>query len=109
MNPALGIPTGANLASQRDYLRFMRKVKIDPSSIVMGGRLGLLKSGVKGGGRTFLAHRWMYEHEAGRPIAVGMTIDHRCRNKRCVNFAHLEEVTLAENIQRANAARRRAA
>jgi hypothetical protein len=35
------------------------------------------------------------------PIPEGLTIDHLCRAIRCVNPAHLEPVTNAENIRRA--------
>lgn len=45
------------------------------------------------------AHRWAYEERFG-PIPDGLTIDHLCRNKLCVNPAHLEPVTLAVNIAR---------
>lgn len=34
------------------------------------------------------------------PIPEGMTLDHLCRNKGCVNPAHLEPVTQAENTRR---------
>lgn len=46
------------------------------------------------------AHRWSYEHHVG-PIPAGMHIDHLCRNRPCVNPAHLEVVSLAENNRRA--------
>lgn len=46
-----------------------------------------------------LAHRWMYEQVRG-PIPQGLTIDHLCRNRTCVNPDHLEPVTIRENILR---------
>lgn len=50
-------------------------------------------------GRRVLLHRWMYEQHVG-PIPEGLTIDHLCRQRDCGNPAHLEAVTVAENIRR---------
>lgn len=45
------------------------------------------------------AHRWAYEREFG-PIPDGLVLDHLCRERRCVNPAHLEAVTDRENVLR---------
>lgn len=50
--------------------------------------------------KTASTHRYAYELLVG-PIPDGLTLDHLCRNKACVNPAHLEPVTARENIQRA--------
>ena len=46
------------------------------------------------------AHRVAYEWLVG-PIPEGLTIDHLCSVRNCVNPSHLEPVTAAENALRA--------
>lgn len=47
----------------------------------------------------FMAHRVAYTLVRGE-IPAGLTIDHLCRNKSCVNPEHMEVVTLEENGRR---------
>jgi hypothetical protein len=54
---------------------------------------------------TTQAHRAAYQLLVA-PIPRGLTIDHRCRNKRCVNPSHLEPVPMQVNIDRGPSARR---
>ena len=44
-------------------------------------------------------HRVAYETWAS-PIPAGLTIDHLCRVRMCIDPTHLEPVTLAENTRR---------
>ena len=50
--------------------------------------------------RTTTAHRAIYRILVG-PIPDGLELDHLCRNRLCVNPAHLEPVTHLENVRRA--------
>lgn len=48
-------------------------------------------------GRNVTAHRAMWEYHHGETIPKGMTIDHLCLNRRCVNPEHVEVVTYSQN------------
>lgn len=50
-------------------------------------------------GKKGLAHRIVYEIYRG-PIQAGLVIDHLCRNTKCVNPFHLEQVTQRINSLR---------
>jgi hypothetical protein len=54
---------------------------------------------IRDGDRMEYAHRTSVQL-AGREIPKGMTIDHLCKLKCCVNPDHLEIVTQAENNRR---------
>lgn len=56
-------------------------------------------------GKTVRAHRWAWEHFNG-PIPEGLTIDHLCRTRTCMNPNHMELVTPSENSRRCQAALR---
>ena len=51
--------------------------------------------------RATRAHRVAYEALIG-PIPDGLTIDHLCRVRHCVNPSHMEPVTSRENTLRGN-------
>lgn len=61
---------------------------------------------VKWQGRPTLAHRVAYELLVG-PIPDGLELDHTCNVVRCVNPAHMEPVTHAENRRRSQERRTR--
>lgn len=60
---------------------------------------GQISATVRGRRTTLRAHRVSYEKHIG-PIPVGLTLDHLCRNRGCVNPKHLEPVTNRENVLR---------
>lgn len=115
-NVARARPTGASLDDANRLRLFLAKVKLDPATgcwvwtaSVNSSGYGIFGTGQKTGVaqyihavRTVVAHRWSYEAHNG-PIPAGLTLDHRCRNRRCVAPHHLDVVTAAENAKRRHA------
>jgi hypothetical protein len=82
--------------------RIKTKIDIDINTGCWNWRGNLNNKGygyLNSHGKHYLAHRISYELFVGE-IPEGLTIDHLCRNRRCVNPSHLEPVTLRENILR---------
>lgn len=57
------------------------------------GQIGYSEDGVK---VNLSTHRAAWEFHHG-PIPDGLTIDHICRQRNCVNVEHLQLMTLSEN------------
>jgi hypothetical protein len=57
-------------------------------------------------GKTEYVHRVVFA-ASGKKFNKRLTLDHKCRNPRCVNPDHLEPVTRSENIRRMNLAQPR--
>ncbi len=82
--------------------RFWRKVEKTATCWNWTGailRSGYGHFGLQGRPKLILAHRWAYQQVNG-PIPVGLTLDHACRNRRCVNPSHLEAVPHRTNVLR---------
>lgn len=82
--------------------RFWKKVRAQPNGCwqwtacrVRGYGVFQLKD------RTLRAHRFSYERLRG-PIPKSLQSDHLCRNRGCVNPAHIELVTCRVNLSRGN-------
>lgn len=87
--------------------RFEAKVAYEPMSgcFLWTGAVGTNGYGyIKIDGRAVAAHAYADDRERG-PLPPGLTRDHLCRVQTCVNPAHLERVTRAENSRREMAAR----
>lgn len=86
----------------RQQKRFDRKWVPEPNSgcfLWIGATLNGYGRFTATGENTHRAHRLAWERCNGA-IPVGLTIDHLCRTRCCVNPAHMEVVTRAENSKR---------
>jgi len=84
-------------------LRLLAKAKPDPKSgcWVWAGAVQSRGYGcvTDGHGGSMLAHRASWELHNGT-IPDGLTVDHRCQRKLCINPAHLDLVSHAVNAAR---------
>lgn len=64
-----------------------------------GNGYGTISEGAK---KRHMAHIFVYRQLAG-PVTAGMELDHKCRNRACVNPKHLEPVPHRINVQRGDA------
>lgn len=83
--------------------RLWRNIRQDPSGCwIWTGRVGTHGYGeIQAEGRRWTVPRLMYSLLV-EPLAPEQQPDHRCRVRSCVNPAHLEPVTLRENVLRGN-------
>lgn len=95
------------LKTDSDLTRFAEKYEIQSDGCWMWcaaldahgyGRFGI-RGVTRADWRMRLAHRVSYETYVG-PIPEGLDLDHLCRNRACVNPAHLEPVSRSENLRR---------
>jgi len=83
-----------------DEQRFMQLVdKSTGCWLWLASRFSSGYAQFKAAGKNHRAHRFSYRAFKGE-IPKGLTLDHLCRVKHCVNPEHLEPVTAAENNRR---------
>lgn len=52
-------------------------------------------------GKLVMYHRFIYESEVGE-IPEGYEIDHKCRNRSCINPEHLQVLTRTDHLVKTN-------
>ena len=97
-------------AARKTIQNFIAKVSVSPSGcwdwngarIASGyGKFSIRRRTSTGKRTPSFAHRVSHMIFVG-PIPEGLTIDHLCKNKGCVNPAHLEAVTHLVNLTRSS-------
>ena len=87
--------------------RLMSRVtKFEDSCWVWNGALVRGYGVINVDGKTEYVHRVVFA-ASGKKFDKRLTLDHKCRNPRCVNPEHLEAVTRSENAKRMNSAQPR--
>lgn len=87
------------------YARLAGRIRVDQGTgcwHCSGWSTGNGYAKIRVNGTCRVAHRALYEEMVG-PVAADHVLDHRCRQRSCVNPAHLEPVTARENVRRGEA------
>lgn len=92
-----------------DRLAARSEALAEPCVIWQGARNADGYGVLRDGERVVYAHRMAFEGHHGRPAAEGHDVHHVCRNRLCIEPAHLEEIRHGEHVAEHNRERTRAA
>lgn len=93
------------MIQDRHLARFLSRITVDESTgchLWVAGRFangyGAFSIGTGKSRRLCKAHRVAWVIATGLDIPAGLTIDHVCRNRACVNIGHLRTLTQRDNV-----------
>lgn len=99
---AIPYPTSAEL-SAKDHLRLHSRYVVNATTGCWDWTGTVGRGGyavISFHGRYYQAHRLLHDLTFG-PTPADFDVDHRCRNRSCVNPDHTESVPHGENVRRA--------
>ena len=84
------------------HTRIPKRYEVDPATGCWNWLIGFNPNGyatIRINNHSYTVYKLLHKLLHG-PLLKGLELDHKCRNRRCINPDHLEPVTHTENMRR---------